>query len=230
MRARLTAFLGATAIAGALSLPAHAAFDPLALYGERIVFDVYRGGDRIGSHTVSFSQAEDGVKVDVDFKVAVKMLGLTVYRFEYGSSALWRDDRLAMLDAAVNDDGTRHRVTAQVENGQTRLQGPKGPESADGAVFPSNHWHPAVVGETRVINTLTGSFADVAIRRAGTEPVATNAGEVQAARYTYSGDLRDVDVWYDDRGRWVRMTFVDKSGETIEYRCASCVAAEGVQQ
>ena len=90
-----------------------------------------------------------------------------------------------------------------------------------GQVFPTSHWHGAVVSEQRVLNTLTGLVNEVRIEARGREPVETESGMVAAGRYAYSGDL-NTDVWYDDCGRWVKLRFQARDGSTIDYVCRRC--------
>jgi len=101
-----------------------------------------------------------------------------------------------------------------VRNGQRSYVTP-------GQVFPTSHWHGAVVSEQRVLNTLTGLVNEVRIEARGREPVETERGMVAAGRYAYSGDL-NTDVWYDDCGRWVKLRFQARDGSTIDYVCRRC--------
>ena len=88
-------------------------------------------------------------------------------------------------------------------------------------LFPTNHWNAGVLGQTRVLNTLTGKINNVSILSKGIETVSTENGPIKATRYVYSGDL-DNEVWYDDLGRWVKMRFKASDGSTINYVCKSC--------
>nr|WP_281017788.1 MULTISPECIES: DUF6134 family protein [unclassified Minwuia] len=206
------------------------AFDPLVMYGSDIRFSVWRKDRQIGTHTVQFRRDGDLVDVQIDFRARVKFLGITAYRFEYGSSSVWDGAALQSLDASVNDDGTQAEVSARRFGGEVVVDGSGGLRRVEGALFPSNHWHPGIIGQTRVLNTLTGHLASVSINAKGQERVETAHGYVMADRYLYTGDLHDVDVWYDAAGRWVKLRFLTKGGERIEYRCEKCRAAEGLAE
>ena len=56
----------------------------------------------------------------------------------------------------------------------------------------------------------------------GREPIPTERGDVVASRYSYTGDLADTEVWYDDVGRWVKLRFLGRDGTPIEYACRRC--------
>lgn len=205
-------------------------FDPLVAYGPEIRFSVWRKDKQIGTHVVQFREDDDRLDVQIDFRVRIRILGITAYRFEYQSSAIWKDATLASLDASVNDDGTEGAVAARRYGQNIVVDGTRGLTRLEGRLFPSNHWHPGVIGQTRVLNTLTGGVGDVTMVLVGRENISTAHGEVAADRYLFSGDLHDVDVWYDRDGRWVKLRFLTEGGELIEYRCEQCRAANGIAE
>ena len=192
-----------------------------ALYGDRIAFDVFRNGSPVGSHTVLFRDTSEGLAVDIAFTVDITMLGLTVYEYRYRSNALWRDGRLDRITATVDDDGDMSEMRAAKDNGRFRIEAGSEVEIADAPLFPTNHWNADVLTQNHVLNTLTGTVADVTIAETGREKVATERGRVAATQYTYSGDV-EADVWYDDAGRWVRLRFKGPDGSDFDYRCRLC--------
>ena len=66
--------------------------DPLALYGDEIVFDVLRKGENVGTHTVRFDRKGRALFVESRFELAIKILFIPVYSFSYLSTARWRDE------------------------------------------------------------------------------------------------------------------------------------------
>ncbi|NMM43365.1 hypothetical protein HH303_02665 [Rhodospirillaceae bacterium KN72] len=192
-----------------------------ALYGDRIAFDVFRNGSPVGSHTVLFRDTPEGLHVDVDFRVDITMLGLTVYEYRYRSKALWRDGWLDAITATVDDDGDFSEIRAVKDGGRFRIEAGSEAGIADAPLFPTNHWNADVLTQSRVLNTLTGTVADVTIDTVGREDVATERGLVSATHYTYSGDV-EAEVWYDDAGRWVRLRFKGPDGSDFDYRCRLC--------
>lgn len=207
-----------------------AVFDPLVMYGSDIRFSVWRQDSRIGSHTVQFRRDGGLIDVQIDFNARVKFLGITAYRFDYASSSAWDGGKLLSLNASVNEDGKQAMVTARRFGEEVVVDGTAGLRRVDGVLFPSNHWHPGVLGQTQVLNTLTGRLDRVSISYRGKERVDTAHGYVMADRYLYAGDLHDVDVWYDAAGRWVKLRFLTEGGDRIEYRCEKCRAAEGLAE
>jgi hypothetical protein len=205
--------------------------DPFELYPAGMEFDVYRKGARVGRHKVEFERDGVQLKVTSHFKLKVKLLFITAYKFEFESIGLWKDGVLRSLTSATNDNGSESTVEAYLaEDGTFYSAGRKGTFEGDDWVYPSNHWNVGAVDSSVVLNTINGQLAKVEILGRGIENVETESGIVAAERFEYTGDLRDTTVWYDRDGRWVRMQFTTKQGETLEYVCKECGLPESSQQ
>ncbi len=206
--------------------PAHAAAstphrqitDPFALYGDEFVFGVYRNGDRVGSHRVSFRRQDGDIIVDVYFTVDIRFLFLSAYRYVYVATERWRGGQLVALEAETNDNGDVSRVVAKVteEGDQLLVTGPSGTTFADLGIYATNHWHPGIITSEVVLNTITGGLNRVSIIDGGEMQITANGSPISARRYLYTGELSN-EVWYDREGRWVKMRFDGKDGSTIEY-------------
>lgn len=201
--------------------------DPIALYGDTMVFDVYRKGAKIGQHVTTFARTGDDLRVDVRMNLAVDVLFITAYRFEYDSTEIWRQGQLIAATSTVNDNGKIASVNARIEDGLLKIDGPRGSTVASSWVFPTNHWHRGQANTGTILNTLNGRLAKVEVVHQGIEPVTTAQGTVDAEHLAYTGQLRDTDVWYDANNRWVKMRFKAKDGSYIEHRCRQCGLAPG---
>lgn len=221
------AWVSATAGAAAAACHGEAAeasvHDPIDLYGPEYRLAVYRDGTRIGTHAFRFSRDGDDLKVDIRFEAEVKFLFFTAFRYLYTSESVWRDACLVRLRADTDDDGDASTVEARLAGDGLRISGPEGLRLAEPGLMPTDHWNAAVLGRERVLNTITGSVAEVRIVEQG--EIAIDAGEARLAgrRYVYEGDL-STEVWYDADGRWLGMRYRGKDGSTIEHVCEACTA------
>lgn len=204
--------------------------DPLALYDGDMIFDVYRKKSRVGEHRVTFTRDGDRLNVRSRFHLAVKVLFIEAYEFDYEATEVWEKGALIAFSSAVDDNGKKSNTTARLENGVFQIDGPKGRSFASQWVFPSNHWHQGQVKSATILNTLTGKLANIVVQPRGIDRVETGGGLVDAEHLEYTGDLRDTEVWYDRDGRWVKMIFKAKDGSKIEYRCRQCGTGTGFGQ
>lgn len=198
--------------------------DPFALYPDGLRFDVYRKGSRVGRHTVEFKKDGDVLKVESHFKLKVKILFVTAYKYEFHSLGVWKNGEFQSVKAEINDNGNKQTVDGFVDaSGRFFSKGYKGEFVAESWVYPTNHWNVGAVDSDVVLDTLNGRLSKVEILQQGIESIETrNNGAIDAERFEYTGELNDVIVWYDRDGRWVGMKFTTLKGETLTYVCREC--------
>ena len=200
--------------------------DPLRLYGPEMVFSVWRSGSKIGEHRVIFAREDGALVVRSYLDLAVKFLGITLYRYAYRAQEVWRDGVLAQLTSAVDDNGTAASVKAHRAQGKLDVTGSGGKFVAPGTILPSTNWDAQVIGANLVLNTLDGKLDHVRLVPEGVTAVDTNVGKRTATHYLWTGDIK-AEAWYDEAGHWLRLRFLGKDGAPIEYRCMRCVAPGG---
>ncbi len=209
----------------------HKTVDPFTLYPDGLEFNVYRKGSRVGRHKVKFKEKDGQLIVENEFKLKVKILFVTAYKFVFDAVGIWEDGKLLSMTGDVNDNGKKIKIDASIkDDGKFYSTGKKGDFVADQWVYPTNHWNVGAVDQSVVLNTLTGDLAQVEVVRHGIETVETSAGPVSAEKFEYTGDLRDTFVWYDSEGRWVQMVFTTKAGETIHHVCKECGLVQRLEQ
>lgn len=181
----------------------------LPLYGEEMQFDVKRNGKKIGEHFVTFKQENDKLIVNAKTKIRVKFLFITAYRFDYKAEEIWQANELKTLNAYTNDNGEVSEVNYTYQDKTTPL-------------FSTNHWNPNVLNADNVLNSITGKTNNVTISEMGWENISIQDETRAALRHEYSGDLKNVTTWYDEKGRWVGLQFTSKDDSIISYECNLC--------
>ena len=205
-------------------------------YGQTLAFNVFRNGQEIGRHTLTFESDGPNRVVTVAINFGVKAMGITAYRYTHADREVWNGDTLQALDSQTDDNGKKYKVHVQrgakgltVErqapadaiNASTADQGLQPPsiehEVLPADILPTSHWNIAQVKRSVLLNTQYGTLARVQVTPMGREPVKTATGAtIEATRYHYTGDIR-MDQWFDDRGRWVKGMFAAPDGSTIDY-------------
>jgi hypothetical protein len=204
------AFLAATAAAGlAAGLPA------LASVGERR-FALYRGDNPIGAQTITVRRDGGSVTVNVDVDIAVRILGITAYRYTLRSEELWENGALASLDSRTNDNGTPHFARATRDGDALVVEGSEFTGRVTGRPATTTYWSPAFLERSVWISTQDGRPFRVDTAQAGTARYPTAAGEVTATRWRVGGELPGLDLFYDAAGEWVGSEF-DAQGETARF-------------
>lgn len=178
-------------------------------YGSEMQFDVKRNGKKIGEHYVTFKKENDQLIVNAETKIRVKFLFITAYKFDYKAKEVWQENDLKTLTAFTNDNGDISEVNYTYSDDSSPL-------------YSTNHWNPNVLGADNVLNSITGKTNNVTISKMGWENLSIQDETRPALRHEYSGDLKDVTTWYDEKGRWVGLQFISEDDSIISYECNLC--------
>ena len=187
-----------------VSAPVASAIQIADKYGSETRYTILRNGKRIGEHTVIFEQLEDSLTVSVESNIKVTVLKIPVFRFHYTATEVWHDNQLQSVTAVTTEGG--QSVTISYDKSTT----------AKIVAYASNHWHPGVLKSQQVFNTITGNLSQISLTKQGNEELDTQSSRTAASHYRYAGDI-EADVWYDDRGLWVKLQFMGEDGSVITY-------------
>jgi hypothetical protein len=189
-------------------------------YGDKIVFSAFRNGEKIGQHTVTFKHDGNEFIVTTSVDLAVKVIGMTVYRYTLHSKEVWSGYTFQSLTAQTDDDGNKSFVHAQHTGDAVIVDHDAAGtmrESMPGSLIPASHWNILQVRQAALLNAQRGTQAKVTVTPLGRETIKTASGQVAADHYRYEGDMI-MDQWFDDKGRWVKTIFkVTSDGSKVEY-------------
>jgi len=204
--------LAGTAAAGALVM----ARPGLAQGAEgRLLFDVYREGDRIGTHELRLRQEGDRIEADITIDLAVKFAFVTAYRYQHRNREVYEGEQLISMSSRTNDNGEKLKVDVRRDGDELVVDGKAGRQRVAGDLIPTTYWQPRAVKHNRWIDSQNGRIVESEVTRVGTERIRYEGGEVPADRFRLSGDL-DCDLWYGPEG-WAKLAF-EVQGSRISYR------------
>jgi hypothetical protein len=184
--------------------------------GDEIRFNVLRQGQAFGSHAVRFEEGPDGsliARTEVSLKAGLGPV--TLYRYQLEAAETWVNGQLVKVSGKVNDDGKRRSVTAAREGAALKVKGSDFTGTAPKDVVPASHWNYAQTMTRKLLSTEDGEILDVRVGRIGRETILAGGKTIEANRYRLDSAI-DVDLWYDDDGRWVKLAF-EARGQKIEY-------------
>jgi hypothetical protein len=182
----------------------------------KLDFTVLRDGDPIGRHVLSFKQGSEGLVVEIETKIEVKVLFITAYHFEHQGREIWRDGKLTVLVSSTNDDGTEHTLAVKASGAELQVEGDGEMSKAALEIIPASLWHEGILAGGAILNTLQGRQMNVKVTDAGTEEIDVVGQTVAAHHFVIEGDLQR-EVWFDDKQVLVKVRFKGKDGSSIEY-------------
>ncbi len=186
--------------------------------GVEIRFNVLRKGSPFGTHIVRFGEDDSGrltATTDVDLRAGLGPI--TLFRYTLDATETYSEaGTLIALDGEVNDDGNRGRVSARRVDGALKVDGTDFSGTVDLGILPSSHWNVEQTRQTRLLSTEDGEILQFDVRELGRETLDINGTAVEATHYLMDSDI-DVELWYDDTGRWVQLAF-ETRGQDILYK------------
>jgi len=182
-----------------------------------VEFDIARKGDIVGHHRISFRQKGDTLVVHSELKIEVKVLSLTVYRYQQTREEIWRGGELIALTSRADDDGTPHDIKGQagpdglvMSSGKDRWTLP--PDSV-----PASFWNVSMVTEKGpLVDSLTGRILHIWIVKLGQEKIRAGGRDIVTTHYRLEAK-RPREVWYDASGRLVKMRAIARDGSAAEW-------------
>ena len=183
----------------------------------KLAFEVLRNGKPIGSHVLTFEQFGEALTVRVAVDLAVRLLGLVVYRYQTRATETWRGGVLMAAQAETNDDYGRHAMSAQRQNNGMVVEGTAGPSyTAPPNALVSSHWNPAQL-QGPMISLQDGKLLEFTVAPRGRSTIAARGMQLEADHFALSGP-HSLELWYDRNRVWSKLKAVSWEGSEIEYR------------
>ncbi|MBI1179410.1 MAG: hypothetical protein GC201_02560 [Alphaproteobacteria bacterium] len=188
-------------------------------------FAVYRKGDRIGTHRLTFQREGQRLKVHVDVSLKVKVLFMTVYRYRHESTEVWSGDHLVSFESETKQNGKQWEVAAHAAaDDRLVVRTNDHRHVLPDTLFPTSYWNPQMMQQSVWFNTQYGSALDVDVAPEGADRVEAMGHMVEAQRYKVTGVIPEtgkpvnLDLWYGDNGELVKLQFVAVAdGSVIDY-------------
>jgi hypothetical protein len=181
----------------------------------RLDYVIKRNGDPIGSHVIAFKRDKGDLLVDTTIKVAVRIMFVTVYRYEKTARETWRDGKVVAYRADTNDDGDP--IKGRVGLGPKGLvaQGPKGRVIAPSGTMISGYWNIATVKQTALIDSENVTLVPIEVQ--GGEPANITIGDRKftTRHFRITGELAR-DLWYGRDGLLIKMRAIGSDGSVID--------------
>ncbi len=213
VRGKLAAFVGLV-ILGVLPAAAQPAA-PAAPQSDRRLFDITRYGNKIGTEVVEIDK--DGATTNITFTthISVVIAFVQFYHFDHSATEVWSGGKFVSYKAQTDDNGTKHEVSAVVDEANNKLNldidGTHSEAAPD--LVPASWWNKDFVNRTDMFDSETGRRLSVKVTDLGDESIVQNGNTVQARHYKVSGDL-DRDLWFDG-DTLVRIQLTGNDNSTI---------------
>jgi len=183
----------------------------------RLAFEAWRGGKRIGRHTLDFDGDDKNFAVRIEADFAVSLGPITLFRYRMQAVETWRGGRFAELTSRTVTNGRQEQATAIRGPDGVWVRTAKGARKLPPGVLPLTHWNEAAFAAP-LFNPETGAaMRETVARQPGQTLTLPDGRPITATRYALAGDANIVD-WYDAAGVWRALSAKAPDGSRIDYR------------
>lgn len=173
-----------------------------------------RYGD-IGTYVNVVNELGDAAEVHTVVNIAVKILGIVMYREQATRTERWQGDRLVAFDSVTVTNGNKIEVHGQAKGDAFVVTTPSGTIDAPAQVHPLNPWSAQVLDTDMAMSPKSGHVERVNISGGKLEDVKFDGKEFQLHRYDVVGTKRQA-VWLDDKG--VAVAFrTEEDGSPVDF-------------
>lgn len=170
----------------------------------RLAFQVFRNGTKVGEHQMSFAGDDDNPTITTNVDMVVKVGPVPVYKYKHAATERWAGGKWSSIDTTTNANGKIQKASAKALPGFVQLTGPKGAAKAPADAMPFSHWNQASFGKP-LFNQQEGKMLKVTCTR------------VKAGHWQVRGEA-EIDDFYDASGNWLALQGKLEDGSKMEYR------------
>ena len=180
---------------------------------------------RIGTLTDTVDRGEDKTQIESKLRVAVELMGVTLFRQRSDVTEVMEGDRLISLHS-VTDKGDKHlEVHGRAEGGKFVVDATTGSFIGPASTAPSDPWALEGIGPQTLVYTSTGHIRDAQVTGGQAETFALNGSKVSLRHFVIDG-LNRQDVWLDSAGIPIMFRSVE-DGTPIDFVLEKALAPDG---
>jgi len=153
----------------------------------------------VGIYKNTIVQDGDSVDVQTELHVAVKMLGVPLFRQDADRLEHWEKGRLVAFHSGTNDNGKEIDVNGKAQGDAFVIQSPLGTFTAPARVHPSNPWGMQCLDTDVMMGTKTGKVNNVVVIDTGETNVTFDGHAMKLHQYFIDSDKHQV-VWVNEDG------------------------------
>ncbi len=173
-------------------------------------FSILNDQDDVGELSLTVARAtttDATTTIDLAMDIKISLFAFPAYRYHHRSREIWSAGALLHSRSRSDDNGRIKEVKMKNLGDRYLVHSNDGPIRMQGARLSELLWCEALAKSGPVISTLTGSLDDYPFTFIGTEMLAHKGRAVAARHYRFTRSKRTGDIWYDDDGVALRVTY-----------------------
>jgi hypothetical protein len=165
----------------------------------------------IGTYTDKVEVNGDTRRIDTSLRVAVKILGIVVYREEADRTEEWRGARLELFHGVTTVNGKQIDISGKAQGEGFVITAPSGTSVVPANVYTSSPWSVGLPRPGTMMSTKNGKVEPVRVIDDGVAATSVRGTEMLLQHYEIITDKHQ-EVWSDTKGVPVRFRSEENGG------------------
>ena len=179
-------------------------------------FDIIRKNKVIGSHEIKFTEKNDGLLVETNINIKVKVLFVTAYEFNHQSTETWKNGNFTKIVAHSDfEDEREYFITGQDNSDSFLASGMDGKLVLDKNILPSNFWNIDVLKQKEIFDTQKGIARIIEVEDLGYEKIEINGDKINCNKFKLNassnpkdkGPFPEYTLWYNKKNELMKFKF-----------------------
>ena len=187
-------------------------------------FEIFLNDKKIGFHKLFFQNIGNKIVVNTEIQMIVKLVGIIpVLKYFHKGNEIWIDNRFVEAKTSTKKNRIKFKFTAKRKESKIEIKSRKKVFLVNGDSLFTSYWNQNWLKKKVLFDTQHGKKRFISVEKKDFEKIKTSNSTIFAQRYKVTGTQDkpngkkiDYDIWYDDKGRWVKIKFFVKKS-LIEY-------------
>ena len=198
-----------------LSLNAHSLSVPK---NNEVEYDIIRKNKIIGSHKISFTNNDEGLIVETNINIQVKVLLITAYKFSHSSREIWVDGNFVKINAHTDfEDEREYFINGEDKEDSFIAWGMDGEIEMQKNILPSNFWNIKILDEKELFDTQKGIVRKIKVEKLGEEEIEIDGKNYKCKKFTFNasshpkdkGPFPEYTLWYSEKNELMKFKFTN---------------------
>jgi hypothetical protein len=169
----------------------------------------------IGTYSDTIEESGGVKRIDTRLRVAVKILGITMYREDADRTELWQGDHLLSFHGVTTVNGKPTEIQGEAKSDGFAITSPTGTVLGPTNLYTSSPWSVTLPAPAMVFSTKSGKIEHAQVIDQG-ETTATVQGRDMALRHYEVLTNKRQDVWADRNGVPIHFR-TEEGGGTVDF-------------
>ena len=187
-------------------------------------FEIFLNDKKIGFHKLFFQNIGNKIVVNTEIQMIVKLVGIIpVLKYFHKGNEIWIYNHFVEAKTSTKKNRRKFKFTAKRKESKIEIKSRKKVFLVNGDSLFTSYWNQNWLKKKVLFDTQHGKKRFISVEKRDFEKIKTSNSTIFAQRYKVTGTQDkpngkkiDYDIWYDDKGRWVKIKFFSKKS-LIEY-------------